>query len=102
MLRRDSFLLGLVLGIIFPIAGYAILFFLKVALTSLGVLPEMYSQLRSTNRTIGVLAICFNLLLVQIFNARKFNNAIRGLVFTTMALILIWFLVYGRQLLNQF
>lgn len=102
MLSRDSILVGVILGIIFPVVGYAILFYLKEALTSIGVIPQLYSELPSTMRTMAVLAICFNLILIQIFNNRRYEKAIRGLVFPTMIFVIIWFILYGRQLLGQF
>ncbi|HQW11989.1 MAG TPA: hypothetical protein PK076_08940 [Saprospiraceae bacterium] len=101
MFGRDSLTLGIVTGVIFPVVGYGLLLLIKESLIKGGVLPPIYDTMTSITRTIGVLAICFNLILIQVFNARRYDKSIRGLVFPTLLFVLIWFYMYGSHLFKQ-
>jgi len=99
---KDSLILGILMGAFVPVVAYALLLTLKDALLSGGILPELWDTLPSTIRTIAVLAICANLILIQFFNSRRFTNAMRGLVFPTFAYIILWFVVYGAEIFAKF
>ena len=95
-------LLGLIMGALVPVIAYALLLSLKDALISSGVLPQIWETFPSTIRTIGVLAICANLIVIQFFNARRYTNAMRGLIFPTFAFMLLWFVIYGPEIFANF
>lgn len=90
------------MGALVPVIAYALLLSLKDALISGGILPQIWETFPSTIRTIGVLAICANLIVIQFFNSRRFNDAMRGLVFPTFAYIILWFVVYGAEIIGKF
>lgn len=101
MWDRDSILSGVLLGILFPVIGYGILWLFFYTLLHGGVLPEEYAHSLRLGRTIMVLAICCNIIPLNVFKRRRQDNSIRGIVFPTIALVILWFIVYGSQLFQS-
>lgn len=100
MFEKDSLMLGLIAGIIIPVAAFALLLTFKDGLVSGGVIPVEYGDSLSLQRTLAVLAICANVISLQIFNKRKFYQTVRGIVFPTFAYVGFWMYHYGGQLLG--
>jgi hypothetical protein len=101
MWGRDSVVSGILLGIIFPLVGYGILWLFFYALLYGGVLPEEYIHSMRAGRTIMVLAICCNIIPLQVFKRRRQDNSIRGIAFPTILFVIVWFIVYGSQLFQS-
>ncbi|HMZ25611.1 MAG TPA: hypothetical protein PLG24_11740, partial [Saprospiraceae bacterium] len=53
---KDSLILGVVIGTVVPIVLYALILMLKDALVSAGIVPELFGEFRSSQRTIGIIA----------------------------------------------
>ncbi|HMY84387.1 MAG TPA: hypothetical protein PLC76_03760 [Saprospiraceae bacterium] len=99
---KDSLILGVVIGTVVPIVLYALILMLKDALVSAGIVPELFGEFRSSQRTIGIIALCGNLIVIHYFNNRRFGNAMRGLIFPTFAYVCWWVWEYGPELLDKF
>ncbi len=99
---KDSMILGIVVGTAVPIILYALLLMLKDVLVSAGVVPELFGEFRSSQRTIAIIALCGNLLAIHFFNNRRLGNAMRGLIFPTCFYVAWWIWEYGAELLDKF
>ena len=51
-------------------------------------------------RTLALLAICVNVLPMNVFRRTYRTRAMKGLMIGVMVLAAVWFWVYGRELLN--
>ena len=97
--NKDIIVVGLALGAIFPIAGFVIVETIFGLLTDMGLMEEagtgIYSQ---RSRTMGLLAICFNLLPFNWAKNRKYDNIMRGIVFPTLLYVGYWLYLYSSIL----
>ena len=100
MLQKNELWLGIVLGIIIPFIGYALLLTAYDNLDVLGVATDKNLSPDFRTRTLGLLAISLNLIPFAIYNRKKFTNTMRGLVFPTMAYVIYWFVRFGIQLIG--
>ncbi|MCO6460570.1 MAG: hypothetical protein J5I59_04145 [Saprospiraceae bacterium] len=99
---NDSMITGIGMGIAFPIIMYAIILTMKDALISLGVLPEFWGDLPTSTRTLTIIALCGNLLLIHYFNNRRWYESMRGLVFPTLTYVGLWVWFFGLELMGRF
>jgi len=80
------------IGVFLPCAGFYILKWIFQAAEGSGLIdPADYAMTSSRVRTITLIAICLNLLPLQLFQRRKESLSIRGLVFATVLMAGIWF-----------
>lgn len=91
--------LGLVLGLMIPFVGYALLLIGYEQLDEMGITNNKTLSEDFRERTIGLLAISFNLIPFAIYNAKRHINTMRGLVFPTMIFVVIWFVKFGLHLI---
>ncbi|MBC6996092.1 hypothetical protein QWY85_04690 [Neolewinella lacunae] len=93
--KYDHLLVGLLTSVVISFIAYALLI--------QGV--EWASGLAERNivfqpRTVALMAICLNVLPMNYFRRRYHNRSLRGLVIGTMLMATLWFVYYGRDLLN--
>lgn len=100
MFHKDSLPLGLLIGLVVPFVGYAILLELydQLALSQMASDAGMTENFRS--RTVALLAVCFNLIPFTIYNRNRCFNTMRGLVFPTVLLAVTWFFYFQSHLLG--
>ncbi|MEM7573347.1 MAG: hypothetical protein AAF433_10625 [Bacteroidota bacterium] len=92
--KNDHLLIGVVAGVVVPFIAYALLLQLSDWLT------DYYGRsILFTPRTLALVAISTNALVVNAFRRRYFNQAIRGLVVVTILLAIVWFVQFGKELL---
>lgn len=99
MRLKDHFLTGLLLGILVPILGYFILKLIYSQFDVLGLTNGEGLPLSFRPRTTALLAICCNLITLQVLQKKKWDTSLRGLVFPTLGYVVWWMLQYGRELL---
>lgn len=97
--NRDNLLSGLLIGLLVPFVGYALLLVIYEQLEAAGALSSSGFTVNFRQRTVALVAICLNLIPLSYFQRRYMNRSLRGLVLATLVLGLIWFWYYGRQLL---
>jgi hypothetical protein len=100
-LRKDSVWVGLVYGLVLPVIVYALLFLLYALLDSMGVLTDVGFAEDFRTRTLGLLAICSNLILMQTYRKTHRNETVRGTLIASMLLVFIWFMKFGIKILND-
>jgi hypothetical protein len=98
--KRDSVWTGMVIGIILPVAVYAILFLLYSFLDSVGAFSDTGFAEDFRTRTLGLISICSNLILMQTFRKSYRNETIRGILIASMILVMAWFFKFGIKLLH--
>ncbi len=98
MLQRNELWVGLLLGILMPVLGMMLfnaifnLLELKGAASSSGF-TESFRE-----RTSAIIAIALNLVLLNIYRNRRWENAMRGVVVATSVLAVFWLYQYGLKL----
>lgn len=88
--RRNNLNIGIGLGIFIPILSFLLLD-LVIHLTKLPLKV----------RTIALIGICVNGILIQVFKRNRANESIRGTVLATVGLCIIWSLYYGKEILEE-
>jgi hypothetical protein len=85
--RRNNLNIGLGLGILVPMTVFGLLF----GLTGL-------TGLNFKTRTLALIAICLNMLLVSNFRKNRANESIRGLVIATVVMAFVWFAWFYKDI----
>ncbi len=99
MLKRNSILLGIVVGTLLPFVGYALLLEVYDQLDAYGYISDYGMSENFRNRTTALLAICLNLIPFLIFNRMWHIKSMRGMIFPTVLYAFAWVLTYGVKLL---
>lgn len=95
MIERDSFMTGFVLAAILPVLGYICvkgLFDILIDLDIMGLASMHPTGQRM--RTIYILAICFNLIALNVFKRWKADNSMRGMVIPTLFYAAAWMYLF--------
>ncbi len=100
MLRKDSLPLGLLIGLLIPFIGYALLLEIYDQLESHLLISDLGMTTNFRDRTIALLAVCFNLIPFMFYNNNRCYNTMRGLVFPTVILAIAWFVYFQENLLG--
>ncbi|MEP6794095.1 MAG: hypothetical protein ABJB16_07195 [Saprospiraceae bacterium] len=98
--KRDSFWLGLGAGLLIPLIAYAILLTIYQLLDTMGALSDIGFADDFRVRTLGLFAICANLILMQRFRNSFHSETIRGILMASMLLVGIWFWIFGLKILE--
>ncbi len=100
MLQKDSIPLGLIIGLLVPFVGYAALLEIYDQLAAQQVISDLGMTNNFRERTIALLAVCFNLIPFIYYNRLRFFNTMRGLVFPTVLLAVVWLFYFRENLLG--
>lgn len=101
VLKKDSFKTGLGIGLIIPVVVYGLLFLLYTLLDTIGVFSDIGFAEDFRTRTLALIAICSNLLVMQFYRkSHVHHETTRGLLFATMILVTIWFVKFGFKMLR--
>jgi len=96
---KDKIVLGLILGFLLPVVGYALLLEIYDQLSSSGIISDEGFSRTFRKRTIALLAICFNLIPFTFFNRKRMQNGMRGLVFPTVLFVILWLFYFRESIL---
>jgi hypothetical protein len=99
--KKDSVWMGLGIGLCLPLIVYGILFLLYEFLDTIGVFSDIGFAEDFRTRTLALIAICSNLILMQTYRrAHLYNETIRGILIGSMILVVIWFFKFGIKILQ--
>ena len=98
--RYNSILVGILTGLVVPFVGFAVLLLVYEQLDQAGWLSSEGFSISFRRRTLVVIAICLNIIPLRIFQNRRANDSLRGLVGMTVLLVVAWFVYYGGEILN--
>ena len=99
MLRRNEIWLGIILGLVIPFVGYALLLTIYENFDIMGWASSEHMSEDFRTRTLGLLAISMNLIPFALYNRLRFTNTMRGLIFPTMVYVVVWFVRFGIHLI---
>ena len=92
---KNTIPIGLLIGAVTPVIGFMFFEGIFDALEYFGMIEEATpSALPKRERTIALLAICTNLLPFNFCKKRKWDNAMRGIVFPTLVYVAGWIYTY--------
>jgi hypothetical protein len=101
LLRKDSVWVGIGMGIIVPVALYGILLLVYHFLDTMGVFSDVGFAEDFRTRTLALVSICANLLIMQSFRkSHRHHETIRGILIASMLLVGIWFWKFGFKMLQ--
>lgn len=93
--------MGIIAGLVSPVIVYAILFVLYEFLDTMGVFSDIGFAEDFRTRTLALIAICSNLVVMQFFRRSHWRHeTIRGMLIASMLLVGIWFWKFGYKLLQ--
>ena len=98
--KRDDVWTGMLLGLIIPIVVYGILFLIYTFMDSVGLFSDVGFAENFRTRTLSLIAICSNLILMQSYRRSYRNETIRGILISSMVLVAVWFVRYGLKILQ--
>jgi hypothetical protein len=100
MFNKNVFFAGLLLGLLLPAIGFLLLYNIfnlleiKGAASTQGLSPDFRI------RTLALIALALNLIPLQVYRRRRWENSMRGVVVATAVLAFTWVLVFGIRLLG--
>lgn len=99
MTDKNSLLLGFTLGCIVPVLGFVAVEFLFQTFTEAGWIDAVSSESAGRRlRTIALIAICCNLIPLQIAKNQKWDDTMRGIVFPTLIYVVAWIWKFHNEL----
>ena len=102
MINKNSIILGIIIGLLVPFVGVAILMLLDESIVSLDLsLPNGNSYMGQAERTLYLLAICLNLIPFQYFQRQRQMSSLRGIIFPTMLYAFAWLSYFSPQIFNS-
>jgi heme/copper-type cytochrome/quinol oxidase subunit 3 len=98
ILEKNVVWVGVIVGLLVPFVGYAILLMLSEWLdAALATYKQNKVSIIDTN-TLLLLAICTNLLPFHLFDRNRQRQSMRGVMLATLILGVIWVIYYGFTL----
>jgi ABC-type nickel/cobalt efflux system permease component RcnA len=91
MFQKNNLQIGIGLGLCLPMLVLGLLSLLNLAFG--GVLRP---------RTLALIAISANMLLVQPFRKRYFYQSMQGVIYATIGLGILWFVWHGQEIMQEF
>jgi len=100
IIDRDSFPLGFLLALLFPVVMYGVLLALYDALEGWFLASDLGFAEDFRTRTLMLVAICCNLILFHLYQRWGRDNTMRGMVLPTILFVAYWFVKYGRHMVG--
>lgn len=99
-LKKNNLLFSLALGLFFPILTAAIVMIILEQIIRLGG-AEGSADAVVRPRTVYLIGICINLLLINYYKKLRYDQSMRGIVIATSILGLIWVIRFGSEIIGQ-
>lgn len=101
MIQRNNVWIGLVLGLLIPFVGYALLLVILEEMQAAGWLTSGDGELIFRTRTILLMSICLNLIPFSIYQRQKKAKTMRGVLSATLLYSLIWVVYFGTTIFGN-
>ncbi len=89
--RKNNLNIGIGLGIFLPIFIFGILYGIS------SLMPRGFQL-----RTIALIALCANMATSHFFNKYRSKESVRGIIIVTIALAIVWFVWFGKEIFQEF
>lgn len=99
-LKKNNLLFALAAGIFFPILTAAIVMLILEQIIRLGG-GEGSANPVVRPRTVYLIGICINVLLINYYKKLRYDQSMRGIVIATSILGLIWIIRFGSEIMDQ-
>ena len=90
MFKKNNLNIGIGLGILVPLLIFGIL-------TSIVNMGGWAFKLR----TIALISLCFNMLIMRFFRKNRAAESIRGITLATVGLSAVWLIYFGQEIYNE-
>lgn len=97
--KYDKLIVGIAAGFISPVAWYFLMLAIYGTLEAEGVIPDISHLGDFRQRTSALVAICLNIVVLQIFRVRYMYRAMQGVAIPTVVLVGVWLYVFGASVL---
>jgi len=99
-LQKNHVVAGIIVGLVIPFVGYALLLLLFEQLENVGIVnPEgMAPDFRT--RTCALVAIVLNVFPMNFYRKKYFSESMRGVVFPTIVYVILWLYLFGPNLFS--
>lgn len=101
MWEKNNIIVGLGLGTLLPLLTFIVLYFGYNQLEAAGVVSEIGFSPMFRERTTSIIAICTNLIPLNIFQKRRATQSMRGIVLSTVVYVVIWVVYFGQYIMQQ-
>lgn len=98
MINRNSFWIAFVAAVLLPFVGYAIILSIYEQMESIGWVSPIGLAGNFRIRTVAMIAVCLNIILIQYYNRKKYTESIKGVGTATIIYSIIWVFYFGRHL----
>lgn len=88
------------MGFAFPVLAYGVLLGIYTLMDSAGLFSDVGFAEDFRTRTLGLMAICTNLFVIQFRRKAYQHETVRGMLIATMILVAAWFFKYGFNILQ--
>lgn len=93
--QNNTLIMGILLGATMPVLAYMGIEFIFNGLTEAGIMDEVTSTtVVKRQRTMALIALCFNILTVQFFKKRKYTRILNGIVTATLIYAVGWIFIF--------
>ena len=101
MLEKNSILIGLFIGLAVPLVGFATFKMLTEQLYNLEFLDAETRTIHIRERTLAILAICLNLIPFNLFQKRRAEASMRGMMLSTLVYVLLWLYFFSNTIFQN-
>lgn len=99
MFKKNSFVQGLIVGLFIPMAVAGGLLFLFKGLDQLNIASTIGFRPLFRERTITLIGIVANALVINRFNKQRFTESMRGVSVSTFVYVMIWVIVFWKTVI---
>jgi hypothetical protein len=94
--NQNALWVGLLIGLVLPFVGYALLLTVYEQLEAMGVVSKIGFTPYFRERTIGIVAICLNIFPLNVFYKKRFTQSMRGVMIPTFLYVALWVFYFGK------
>lgn len=95
--QRDRWINGFGIGLFFPIVLFATLLYLLESINMVSVSSQTGTP-GFKPRTLALIALCINLILMQGFKRLRWTQSMRGMAVSTLVCVVLWLYKYSGEL----
>jgi hypothetical protein len=97
--QRNHVLVGLVIGLMIPIVGYALLLSLLEIIDANAGFSQVQLASAIKPKTLALLSICIDILIMQYYRKMRAEESMRGVFIAVGVLAVTWIAKFWEQLL---
>jgi len=97
---RDKLWIGLIMGLLIPFVGYALLLTLFEQLDAAGFLSSEGFSPNFRQRTLTIVALCLNIFPFNYAYRQRAIHVMRGISIVTVLYAAAWVIYFGNELLS--